>query len=60
LNNPHEREKYHLSEKAMPAEELLARISLESKFFKGYGRISARRIFLFGKYARILESVDKQ
>ena len=35
LDNPHELKKYLLSEKAMPAEELLARISLESKFFQG-------------------------
>ena len=34
LDNPHELKKYLLSEKAMPAEELLARISLESKFFQ--------------------------
>lgn len=35
LDNPHELKKYLLTEKAMPAEELLARISLESKFFQG-------------------------
>ena len=35
LDNPHELKKYLLSEKAMSAEELLARISLESKFFQG-------------------------
>ena len=35
LDYPHELKKYLLSEKAMPAEELLARISLESKFFQG-------------------------
>ena len=34
LDNPHELKKYLLSEKAMSAEELLARISLESKFFQ--------------------------
>ena len=35
LDNPHELKKYLLTEKAMPAEELFARISLESKFFQG-------------------------
>ena len=35
LDNPHELQKYLLSEKTMHAEELLARISLESKFFQG-------------------------
>ena len=35
LDYPHELKKYLLSENAMPAEELLARISLESKFFQG-------------------------
>ena len=35
LDNPHELKKYLLSEKAMSAEELLTRISLESKFFQG-------------------------
>lgn len=35
LDNPHELKKYLLSEKAMPVEELLARINLESKFFQG-------------------------
>lgn len=35
LDNPHELKKYLLSEKAMSAEELLARISLESNFFQG-------------------------
>lgn len=35
LDNPHELKKYLLSEKAIPAEELLARINLESKFFQG-------------------------
>ena len=35
LDNPHELKKYLLSEKTMHAEELLARISLESKFFQG-------------------------
>ncbi|MBR3050807.1 MAG: hypothetical protein IKG61_05075 [Selenomonadaceae bacterium] len=34
LDNPHELKKYLLTEKAMSAEELLARISLESKFFQ--------------------------
>ena len=34
LDNPYELKKYLLSEKAMSAEELLARISLESKFFQ--------------------------
>ena len=35
LDNPHELKKYLLSEKAMSAEELLTRVSLESKFFQG-------------------------
>ena len=35
LDNPHELKKYLLTEKAMPAEELFARISLESNFFQG-------------------------
>lgn len=35
LDNPRELKKYLLSEKGMSAEELLARISLESKFFQG-------------------------
>ena len=35
LDYPHELKKYLLSEDAMPAEELLARIFLESKFFQG-------------------------
>ena len=35
LDYTHELKKYLLSEDAMPAEELLARISLESKFFQG-------------------------
>ena len=35
LDNPHELKKYLLTEKALPAEELFARISLESKFFQG-------------------------
>ena len=34
LDNPHELKKYLLTEKAMSAEEFLARITLESKFFQ--------------------------